>query len=181
MSLWIVVLKHLSIASIRYQWLPMTTNVYQCLHWLHSDYILETFWLQSGYFCATFWLRSDYILPTFLNISYLYRRHKQNCIYPQLFCSKFLVFRKYAWHTMSSIIEYIPPLGPIGPTDRQTKLHISMIVWLQIRFLKIYFAHNILYNWMYPTFGPDRAHRYKLNSTYPSCLASKPVSTSSMG
>ena len=76
-------------------------------------------------------------------------RHKQNCIYPQLFGFK-PVLRTYAWHTTSSIIEYIPPpLGPTGPRDRKTKLHISTIVWLQISFLKIYFAHNILYNWIY--------------------------------
>ena len=95
-------------------------------------------------------------------------RHKQNCIYPQLFGFK-PVLRTYAWHTTSSIIEYIPPpLGPTGPRDRKTKLHISTIVWLQISFLLIYFAHNILYNWIYPTSGPDRAHRHKVNSTYPS-------------
>ena len=92
-------------------------------------------------------------------------RHKQNCIYPQLFGFK-PVLRTYALHTTSSIIEYIPPpLGLTGPTDRKTKLHISTIVWLQISFLLIYFAHNILYNWIYPTSGPDRAHRHKVNST----------------
>ena len=94
-------------------------------------------------------------------------RHKQNCIYPQLFGFK-PVLRTYALHTTSSIIEYIPPpLGLTGPTDRKTKLHISTIVWLQISFLLIYFAHNILYNWIYPTSGPDRAHRHKVNSTFP--------------
>ena len=94
-------------------------------------------------------------------------RHKQNCIYPQLFGFK-PVLRTYAWHTTSSIIEYIPPpLGPTGPRDRKTKLHISTIVWLQISFLLIYFAHNILYNWIYPTSGPDRAHRLKQKCIYP--------------
>ena len=94
-------------------------------------------------------------------------RHKQNCIYPQLFGFK-PVLRTYALHTTSSIIEYIPPpLGLTGPTDRKTKLHISTIVLLQISFLLIYFAHNILYNWIYPTSGPNRAHRHKLQNIYP--------------
>ena len=30
-----------------------------------------------------------------------------------------------------SRFEYIPPLGPTGPTNRQTKLPLSTIVWLQ--------------------------------------------------
>ena len=39
---------------------------------------------------------------------------------------------------------------------------------------KIDFAHNIIYNWIYPTTGPDRAHRQKQNCIYiHDCLASK--------
>ena len=88
-------------------------------------------------------------------------RHKQNCIYPQLFGFK-PVLRTYALHTTSPIIEYIPPpLGLTGPTDRKTKLLISTIVWLQISFLLIYFAHNILYNCLYSISVPDRTHGHQ--------------------
>ena len=65
MSLWIVVLRHLPIASIRYQWLPMTTFL------LHSDKILATFWLQSDYILSTFCLHSGYILDKILTTFWL--------------------------------------------------------------------------------------------------------------
>ena len=132
----------------------------------------DLFWQQLQFWQSIWFIPSQHVLTTsalFNNWIYLppgpdrAHRHKQNCIYPQLFGFK-PVLRTYALHTTSSIIEYIPPpLGLTGPTDRKTKLHISTIVWLQISFLLIYFAHNILYNWIYPTSGPDRAHRHKLN------------------
>ena len=43
---------------------------------------------------------------------------------------------------------------------------MSTIVWPPNQFLKIDFAHNIIYNWIYPTSGPDRAHRHRQNCIY---------------
>ena len=36
-------------------------------------------------------------------------------------------------------------------------------------------GHNNLYNWIYPTSGPDRAHRHKQNCIYPQLFGSKSV------
>ena len=53
-----------------------------------------------------------------------------------------------------------------GPQTK-AQLHISIYVWPPNQFLKIDFAHNIIYNRIYPTSGPDRAHRHKLQNIYP--------------
>ena len=35
-------------------------------------------------------------------------------------------------------------------------------------FKQIFLTQTVLYNWIYPTSRPDRAHRHKVNSTHPS-------------
>ena len=50
-------------------------------------------------------------------------RQKQNCIYPRLFGLQ-IIFQKLTLHKTSSIIGYIPPLGPSGPTDKSRTAYI---------------------------------------------------------
>ena len=52
-------------------------------------------------------------------------RQKQNCIYPRLFGLQ-IIFRKLTLHKTSSVLEYIPPPGPTGPTDKGTTAYIHL-------------------------------------------------------
>ena len=53
-----------------------------------------------------------------------------------------------------------------GPQTK-AELHISTIVWPPHHFSKIDSAQNIFCTWIYPTSGPDRAHRQRHNCIYP--------------
>ena len=52
-------------------------------------------------------------------------RQKQNCIYPRLFGLQIIV-RKLTLHKTPSVLEYIPPPGPTGPTDIGTTACIHL-------------------------------------------------------
>ena len=65
-------------------------------------------------------------------------RQKQNCIYPRLFGLQ-IIFRKLTLHKTSSVLEYIPPPGPTGPTDKGTTAYMiyPIMFGLQIIFWKL--------------------------------------------